>query len=231
MKLRTNHLHEGVVADSKKMTATSWHLKIKVAPSGDFDTEKITGYVLPVLIGNSPEGAPVIRRLMLWNYDAIRHIIDLTIQPSEDMALTRWLERLETGAAIQWQEPEEIVTQGLKADNYYLIGNTDAQAFFYQFNRNLPFVSNVQSFIYSEHTGEFFPDIDGSYPLSYHIIYPFSPERVLDFFSHHFKKAAGDFVVLLAGGTVINQLFQRFLKAEWLAAEHQIKVANFDPSH
>ncbi|QJB39329.1 siderophore-interacting protein [Chitinophaga oryzae] len=231
MKPQTNHLHEGIIVDCKKMTATSWHLKIKVMPPGDFDTEKITGYVLPVLIGNSAVGPPSIRRLMLWNYDAIRHIIDLTIQSSEDTTLAGWLGRLETGNVIQWGEPEEIVTRQLKADSYYLIGNTDALAFFYQFNRNLPFVSNVQSFIYSEHTGEFFPDIDGSYPLNYHIIYPFSPERVLDFFRHHFKKAAGDFVVLLAADKGINQQFQRFLKAEWLAGEHQIKVANFDPSY
>ena len=121
----------------------------------ELDIDKNPGYVIPVMIGYNNQGIPVLRRFMLWSYDAMRNIADITIHPSPDKELYNWLGDLQNGKIIKWMNPEEMMLQESNAECYYLIGNADAQSF-YQFNRNLPFSSTVNSFIYSRHTGEFF---------------------------------------------------------------------------
>ena len=104
----------------------------------ELDIDKNPGYVIPVMIGYNNQGIPVLRRFMLWSYDAMRNIADITIHPSPDKELYNWLGDLQNGKIIKWMNPEEMMLQESNAECYYLIGNADAQSF-YQFNRNLPF--------------------------------------------------------------------------------------------
>ena len=87
----------------------------------------------------------------------MRNIADITIHPSPDKELYNWLGDLQNGKIIKWMNRGNMVLQESNADCYYLIGNADAQSFFYQFNRNLPFFQYGQQFcLQQRHTGEFF---------------------------------------------------------------------------
>ncbi|AQX07961.1 siderophore-interacting protein [Elizabethkingia ursingii] len=228
MKSELRNINRGEIVYHKKMTTTSWHLKIRTIFPMELDIDKNPGYVIPVMIGYNNQGIPVLRRFMLWSYDAMRNIADITIHPSPDKELYNWLGDLQNGKIIKWMNPEEMMLQESNTECYYLIGNADAQSFFYQFNRNLPFSSTVNSFIYSRHTGEFFPDVDGSYPLNYHIVYPYSPERVLDLFRSDFIRTSRDFRIILAGSDEVNKLFTNFFKKEWATTEDQVRIVNFN---
>ncbi|PSD43968.1 hypothetical protein C7E23_08370 [Elizabethkingia anophelis] len=154
------------------MTTTSWHLKIRTIFPMELDIDKNPGYVIPVMIGYDIQGIPVLRRFMLWSYDAMRNIADITIHPSPDKELYNWLGDLQNGKIIKWMNPEEMVLQESNADCYYLIGNADAQSFFLSVQQEssfFPVWSTV--FIYSRHTGEFFSGCGRklSIQLSYYI--------------------------------------------------------------
>lgn len=225
MKSESNNINKGEIISTKKLTSTSWHMKLKVPFYMELDMDKNPGYLIPLLMENKGQGTPIIRAT-LWNYDVVRNTVGVIIHAQQDNEA--WLEHLSPGETILYLDPEEIIIQGTDANHYYLIGNAEAQAFFYQFNRSLPFTSMVNSFIYSKNTGDFFPDIDGSYPLDYHIVYPFSPERVLHLFKKEFTQEVENFIILLCGDQEINALFSHFFKKEWGAREEQIKVYHFN---
>ncbi|OPB96890.1 siderophore-interacting protein [Elizabethkingia meningoseptica] len=231
MKKELQNINRGEVVYHKKITTTSWHIKIRMPYSLGLDMSKNPWYVIPVLIGYNKQGSPIFRRFILWNNDVVHNVADVIIHPTPDKELYTWLGELRNGKIIKCLEPEEMCVQESIAECYYLIGNADAQSFFYLFNRNLPFSSTVNSFVYSRHTGEFFPDVDGSYPLSYHIIYPYSSERVLDLFRNNFIKGRKGFMILLAGSDEVNKLFVHFFKKEWKVTDEQIKVISFNHPH
>lgn len=225
MKSEVNNINSGEVISSKKLTSTAWHIKFKVPFYMELDMDRNPGYIIPLLTGSEEQEETLIIRSTLWNYDVVRNTIEIIIYVQK--GYETWLESLAPGAVIRYLDPEEIIIQGLNAEHYYLIGDIDAQAFFYQFNRSLPFTSTVNSFIYAKNTGEFFPDIDGSYPLNYHIIYPFSPERILHLFKRDFIRENENFVILLHCEREVNSLFLNYFKKEWGANDNQIKISNF----
>lgn len=225
MNSKLDNINSGEIISSKKITPTSWHIKLKVPFYIELDMDRNPGYIIPLLYGDEEEADSVIIRSTLWNYDIVRNTVEVIIHTQKENET--WLEKLSPGKALQYLDPEEIIIQGLNADQYYLIGNADAQAFFHQFNRSLPFTSTVNSFIYSRQTGEFFPDTDGSYPLNYHIIYPFSPERVLHLFKKDFVRENENFIILLYCEQEVNTLFSNYFKKEWGATNSQIKISNF----
>lgn len=224
MKSELTNINSGEIIALKKLTSTAWHIKLRVPFYIELDMNKNPGHIIPLL--NENQGDALLIRSTLWNYDVVRNTVEVIIYARKGNE--EWLEKLSSGNTIQYLDPEEIIIQGLNTETYYLIGNTDAQAFFYQFNRSLPFTNTVNSFIYSKNTGEFFPDIDGSYPLNYHIIYPFSPERVLHLFKRDFERENGSFTILLFCEHEVNMLFSQFFKKEWGAAENQIRIANYN---
>lgn len=226
MKSELTNINSGEIVASKKLTSTAWHIKLKVPFYMELDRDRNPGYIIPLLTDHEDQRDPLLIRSTLWNYDVVRNTVEVIIYARKSNE--EWLENLSQGRVIQYLDPEEIIMQGLNAETYYLIGNADAQAFFYQFNRSLPFTSTVNSFIYSRNTGEFFPDIDGSYPLNYHIIYPFSPERVLHLFKKDFDRESGNFTILLFCEHEVNMLLSQFFKKEWGAAESQIRIANYN---
>ncbi|WP_160138128.1 siderophore-interacting protein [Chryseobacterium sp. c4a] len=226
MKSELTNINSGEIISSKKLTSTAWHIKLKVPFYIELDMDRNPGYIFPLLTGDEEQENTLLIRSTLWNYDVVRNTVEIIIY--ERKGNEEWLENLSSGQMIRYLDPEEIIIQGLNADNFYLIGNTDAQAFFYQFNRSLPFTNTVNSFIYSKNTGEFFPDIDGSYPLNYHIIYPFSPERVLHLFKKSLIRENESFIILLFCEHEVNMLFSQYFKKEWGAAEHQIRIANYN---
>ncbi|WP_347218852.1 siderophore-interacting protein [Chryseobacterium sp.] len=225
MKSELTNINNGEIISSKKLTSTAWHIKLKVPFYMELDMDRNPGYIIPLLSGNEEQEDALLIRSTLWNYDVVRNTVEIIIYARKSNEA--WLENLSPGKTIRYLDPEEVIIQGLNTENYYLIGNTDAQAFFYQFNRSLPFTHTVNSFIYSKQTGEFFPDIDGSYPLNYNIIYPFSPERVLHLFIRDFTKENENFVILLHGEREVNSLFLSYFKKEWGATDNQIKISNF----
>jgi hypothetical protein len=225
MKSESTNINSGEIIASKKLTSTAWHIKLKVPFYIELDMDRNPGYIIPLLTGGEQQEDTLLIRATLWNYDVVRNIAELIIYARKDHR--EWLESLSPGKIIQYLDPEEIIIQGLNVEHYYLIGDTDAQAFFYQFNRSLPFTSTVNSFIYSKNTGEFFPDIDRSYPLNYHIIYPFSPERVLHLFKRDFTLENENFIILLHCEREVNSLFSNYFTKEWGANESQIKISNF----
>ncbi|MBP2617411.1 siderophore-interacting protein [Chryseobacterium jejuense] len=226
MKSELTNINNGEIISLKKLTSTAWHIKLKVPFYIELDMDRNPGYIIPLLTGDEEQGNTLIIRSTLWNYDVVRNTVEMIIYTRKNNE--EWLENLSPRKIIQYLDPEEIIMQGLHTENYYLIGNTDAQAFFYQFNRSLPFTSTVNSFIYSKNTGEFFPDIDGSYPLNYHIIYPFSPERVLHLFRKELIKENENFTILLFCEHEVNLLFSQYFKKEWEATENQIRIANYN---
>ncbi|BAP29470.1 uncharacterized protein CHSO_0433 [Chryseobacterium sp. StRB126] len=226
MKSELTNINSGEIIASKKLTSSAWHIKLKVPFYIELDMDRNPGYIIPLLFENEEQGGTQIIRSTLWNYDVVRNTMEIIIYARKSNE--EWLESLSPGKTIQYLDPEEIIIQGLNAEIYYLIGNTNAQAFFYQFNRSLPFTSTVNSFIYSKNTGEFFPDIDGSYPLNYHIIYPFSPERVLHLFKKDFERENDRFTLLLFCEHEVNTLFSQYFKKEWGVAENQIRIANYN---
>ncbi|MGE8554997.1 MAG: siderophore-interacting protein [Chryseobacterium jejuense] len=226
MKPELTNINSGKIIASKKLTSHAWHIKLKVLFYIELDMDRNPGYIIPLLLENEEQGGTQIIRSTLWNYDVVRNTMEFIIYARKSNE--EWLESLSPGKPIQYLDPEEIIIQGLNAETYYLIGNTDAQAFFYQFNRSLPFTNTVNSFIYSRNTGEFFPDIDGSYPLNYHIIYPFSPERVIHLFKRDFNRENENFIILLFCEHEVNILFSQYLKKEWGVSENQIRIANYN---
>lgn len=226
MKPELTNINSGEIIASKKLTSTAWHVKLRVPFYIELDMDRNPGYIIPLLTENEDQEGVLLIRSTLWNYDVVRNTLEIIIYKRKNNE--EWLENLSSGNIIQYLDPEEIIIQGLNAETYYLIGDTDAQAFFYQFNRSLPFTSTVNSFIYSKNTGDFFPDIDGSYPLNYHIIYPYSPERVIHLFKKDLSRETESYTILLFCEHEVNMLFSQYFKKEWGATENQIRIANYN---
>jgi hypothetical protein len=210
----------GKIVYTGKIAAHSWHLKIAAAPHSDPDS--ISGYALPVLVGDTWQRFPV------WNVDTIHHVLEIVVTAGINDPVYQWVTEKKPGDMINMLQPMPLFSDPPDTETCYLIGNVYSLAFLYQVNRNLPFVKNVESFILSDVAGAFFPDTDKSYPFNYEVVYPYTPERVLDVFAHTFKKQQTDSTIFLLADTATNNTFARFFTQDAGYDEKQIKIVTFE---
>ena len=63
MKSELRNINQGEIVYHKKMTTTSWHLKIRTIFPMELDIDKNPGYIIPVMIGYNNKGIPCIKKV------------------------------------------------------------------------------------------------------------------------------------------------------------------------
>jgi hypothetical protein len=224
----SNSIIEGTIIHIGKLAGASWHLKIHAAYPGDFNPDGITGYILPVFLGDAHQTGVVLQQFPVWNLEPLHHIVEIVITPGEDELAYSWVKERKKGESIHLLKPETLFKEPEGTESFYLIGDVNSLSLLYQLNRNLPFIRKVESLIICDVAGMFFPDIDNSYPFHYQVIYPFSPERVLDNLISNIISPDLSGTIFLLTDTQTNKLLHNFFIRQWHFHEARIKMTSFD---
>lgn len=159
--------HKAKVLSVIKISLHTYHLRIQ---SDDFALmDYIPGYTINFFIGDPAVPGTPDRKYSIWNYEPVQNIADLAISTFSNGPGANWVQNLQKGSTIYYKTPRGKLLIDDSADYYFMIGDVTSLSHLYEINRNLPVSKQVFSFIYSNDKEDVYADIDGSYPLDYHI--------------------------------------------------------------
>ena len=160
-------IHKAKVISVKRISQHTYHLRVQ---SDDFAAmDYIPGYTINFFIGDPAIPGTPDRKYSIWNYEPVQNIADLAISTFSNGPGAQWIQSLQKDSVIYYKTPKGKLLLDDSADYYFMIGDVTSLSHLYEINRNLPVSKQVYSFIYSNDKDDVYADIDGSYPLDYHI--------------------------------------------------------------
>ena len=204
-------IQSGTVLENRQIAAHTYHLRIQ---SEDFaQMEYAAGFTVDVYLGNPFYDTDCEdRKYSFWNYEPVYHIADLAICTFSNGTGAKWIQQLKKGDPVFFKPPKGKLLADNSAGNYLLIGDITSLSHLYEINRNLAVSKSIFSFIYAEQEADFFPDTDGSFPFSHHIISTANPDWVVDTIITHLPQNLDDTIAYTFGHPEICIALHNHLK-------------------
>jgi NADPH-dependent ferric siderophore reductase len=206
-------IRSGTVLENTKIAAHTYHIRIQ---SNDFARmEYVAGFTVDLFLGNPFYDRDCEdRKYSFWNYEPVYNIAYFAICTFSNGKGAEWVQQLKKGDTIFFKPPQGKLLVDKSAESYLLIGDITALSHLYEINRNLAVSKSVFSYIYAELEADLFPDIDGSFPFSHHIITPAQPGTVVNKIIAHLPKNLDDTIAYIFRHPEICIALHNFLKHE-----------------
>lgn len=172
-------IYSGIILKKEKIAEHTFYIKVQ---SHDFaKMHYVPGFTVDFYLGNPYDDLPCEnRKYSFWNYEPVSQIADFAICTFSNGKGARWIQSVQTGETIYFNQPRGKLLVDNTADNYLLIGDITSLSHLYELNRGLAISKNVRSFIYAERNDDLFADIDHRFPLDCHVIHSTDPEPILE---------------------------------------------------
>lgn len=171
-------LTEATLIHKQQIAAHTFRLTIQ----GDAlkNLQYIPGEHLRVFVGLDRDTSmqDKVRTYSVWGYDKPNARIDLAVCTHSTGIGSRWVSELAVGDPVYFAGPKGKFTLDTSGDYYVFVGDPSAFAHLYELNRHLPPGKPVFSLLYAEQEADYFPDLMGDAPFSFHQL-PLNPAPAL----------------------------------------------------
>lgn len=219
--------HRAVVTHKQAIARNAVHL---VLQGEDWNGLSYTpGEHLRVLVGLDQPGplGDKVRTYSVWNYDAARQRMDVVVCLHSDGPGARWGQRVAVSDAVHFTGPKGKFTVDSTGDFYLFVGDDSALAHLYELRRHVPAGKPVFGVVYAPSESDFFPDLDGTRPLSFRVLPENPVEDLLEQVRPVLQSAAGSGRVYIGGDGRTCVALNRYFRAELGWKTHQIKTKPF----
>jgi len=218
--------HSAVVIHKEKITASTYHVRIKLKT--DSFKDYIPGQQLRILVGldNPASLSNLVRTYSIWYYDEIKNEADLAICTFSNGQGAKWVHSLERGDTIYFRGPEGKFTINHDADNHLFFGDISSLAHLYELNRHTGIGKNSSGIVYSSTKTHYFDDLSTRRNFGF-LEAPENPANDIITEIMWNTIPRGNTAVYIAGETAFCVALHNYFKTEHGFSSKQIKTKPF----
>jgi len=113
--------------------------------------------------------------------------------------ISEWMQKLKKGDTAFFKPPKGKLLADNRAKNFELINDITSLSHLYEINCNLAVSKSIFGFIYAGQDGNFFPDIDGNFVFTHHIIITVVTNTIVSKIITHLPKNLNDAIACIFG--------------------------------
>ena len=168
-----------------------------------------------------------IRTYSVWNYDQANRVIDIAVCTFSSGAGAEWAKQAKVGDVVHFAGPKGKFILDESGDQYILIGDISALAHFYELNRNLSPHKTVHSIIYGQGEDDFFSDLNGETPLSFHILSEHPIKPLIELIEPILLTSSGKGIIYIGGDGRICADLNKYVRTTQYGGKWQVKSKPF----
>lgn len=188
------------------------------------------GQTLNVFFGLAPalaESSLRERTYSIWGYDPVAGRLNLAVCTFSAGAGAHWAARCRIGDRVYFYGPGGKFLLDPTAPAYALLGDVSCLAHLYELRRHLPTGAPVVSVVHARHAADYFPDLDGTFPLQVVVADDFSATQYLSAAQEQGLQSVPPALIYWGGPQATCVAGHRLLQHEWRWPSHLLKTKPF----
>ncbi|WP_308637135.1 siderophore-interacting protein [Paenibacillus silvisoli] len=193
---------QAVIVQKQQVAAHTYRITLEL-PEHAKPLNYTPGEFLRVLVGlNKPvKVSEMVRTYSVWSYDQAKRMIDIAVCTFSSGSGAAWAKQAKAGDTVHFTGPKGKFTVDDSGEQYILIGDISSLAHLYELNRHLSArKKKVHGIVYAQQEGDFFPDLNGETPLSFHILPEHPVQPLIERLEPIVQSAAGGKGIVYIGG-------------------------------
>lgn len=176
---------------------------------------------------SGPEAALRKRTYSIWQYDAEALTLELAVCTFSNGPGARWAQHCRPGDEVYFNGPGGKFVLDSTASSYCLLGDVATLSHLYALRRQIPPNRPVFSLVHVQSQDDYFPDLDGSYPLHFTVADRLSAPEVLTEVAAQGLRSAAGCLFYIGGSQALCVETHQLLRKQWHVPTAQLQAKPF----